>query len=94
MRDLAERSLQRLEPELQRTLRFLKRQAKELVPSRLLLIGGGALLPQVDVRLSDRLQTPTTIWRLPGGRKAEGHSDPMQAVFASAIALSTLGAAS
>jgi hypothetical protein len=94
LRDLAERSVQRLEPELQRTLRFLKRQAKELVPSRLLLIGGGALLPQVDVRLSDRLQTPTTIWRLPGGRKAERHSDPMQAVFASAIALSTLGAAS
>jgi hypothetical protein len=91
LRDLADRSVQRLEPELQRTLRFLKRQGKELVPSRMLLVGGGALLPEIDARLSDMAQTPTEVWRLPGGRKSEGHPDLMQAVFASAIALSTLG---
>ena len=94
LRDLAERCVQRLEPELQRTLRFLRRQSKELVPSRLIVLGGGALLPEIDARLSDALQIPTAIWRLPGGRKGEGQSDLMQAVFASAIALSTLGAKS
>jgi hypothetical protein len=91
LRDLAERSVQRLEPELQRTLRFLKRQGKELVPVRMVLIGGGALLPAIDARLSDAFQIPTTIWRLPGGRKVERQPDLMQAVFASAIAVSTLG---
>jgi hypothetical protein len=94
LRDLADRCVQRLEPELQRTLRFLRRQGKELVPGRLLLIGGGALLPNGDERLSEVLQTPTAIWRLPGGRKDEGRADLMQAVFASAIAVSTLGASS
>jgi hypothetical protein len=94
LRDLADRSLQRLEPELQRTLRFLKRQGQDLVPSRLLLIGGGALLPNVAERLAEALQTPTSIWRLPGGRTPEGRPDVMQAVFASAIAVSTLGAGS
>lgn len=94
LRDLADRCLQRLEPELQRTVRFLKRQGQDLVPSRLLLIGGGALLPNVAERLSDVAQTPTAVWRLPGGRTSEGRPDLMQAVFASAIAVSTLGAGS
>ena len=94
LRELGDRCSQRMEPELQRTLRFLKRQGKELVPARLLLIGGGALLPHVDVRLSEVAQMPTAIWRLPGGRKSETQPDLMQAVFASAISLSTLGASS
>jgi hypothetical protein len=91
LQELADRSLQRLEPELQRTLRFLKRQGKELVPLRLLLIGGGALLPAIEGRLSEAVETPTAVWRLPGGRKNEAQPDPMRAVFASAIALSTSG---
>src|SRR5690606_2831192 len=48
--DLADRCLQRLDPELQRTLRLLRRQAQELVPGRLIVIGGGALLPKVAER--------------------------------------------
>lgn len=94
LRDLADRCLQRLEPELQRTLRFLRRQGKELVPGRIILIGGGALLPNVADRLSDVTQMPAMIWRLRGGRKDDGRPDLMQAVFASAIAASTLGASS
>lgn len=94
LRDLADRSLQRVEAELQRTLRFLQRQGKEVVPTRLCLVGGGALLPDVAERLSDLARIPTRIWRLPGGRKTEEQTDGMQAVFASAIAASTLGAAS
>jgi Tfp pilus assembly PilM family ATPase len=92
LRDLSDRCLQRLEGELQRTLRFLRRQGNELVPGRLLLIGGGAMLPRVDERLSEIAQTPTALWRLHGGRNDRERGDPMQAVFASAIALSTLGA--
>jgi len=91
LRDLGDRCLQRLDPELQRTMRFLRRQGKELVPGRILLIGGGALLPGIDERLSEVVQIPTSIWRLPG-RTDEARLDRMQAVFASAISVSTLGA--
>jgi hypothetical protein len=94
LRELGDRCVQRLEPELQRTLRFLKRQGRELVPSRLILVGGGALLPRVEERLSDVAQMATVRWRLPGGRKEEARVDLMQAVFASAISASTLGAES
>jgi len=94
LRDLTDRALQRMEPELQRTLRFLKRQGNELVPGRLVLIGGGALLPQIAERLTEAAEMPATIWRLRSGRQDEPASDPMQAVFASAIAASTLGATS
>ncbi|HVJ87920.1 MAG TPA: hypothetical protein VM452_19815 [Caulifigura sp.] len=91
LRELTDRSLRRLEPELQRTLRFLKRQGKDLVPARLLVIGGGALLPNVAERLTETAETPTAVWQMNGGRREVADADRMQAVFASAIALSTLG---
>jgi hypothetical protein len=91
LRDLADRSLQRMDAELQRTLRFLQRQGKDVVPNRLIVIGGGALLPSVAERLTELAHRPTSVWRLPGGRRKED-SNAIQALFACAIAASTLGA--
>jgi Tfp pilus assembly PilM family ATPase len=94
LNELTERSVQLLQPELERTMRFVRRQGKDLVPQRLWLVGGGALLPGAIERLSQIAQIPAHLWHLPRARETDAGAMPIEAVFATAIATSTLGAVS
>jgi Tfp pilus assembly PilM family ATPase len=82
--ELAKPSFERLQQELHKTLGYLRQQSADLVPERVWLFGGGALVPDVEQRLTDRTGLETRIWHLPGNDRP----DPWQAVFGAACALS------
>jgi Tfp pilus assembly PilM family ATPase len=91
--------------EIDKTLSFLRQQYKELVPERIWLFGGGALIPNAAAWIAQTCGIETKAWRLPdvaasfqlasqkeSGRQA-GSLSPrdIHAVLGPAIALSALG---
>jgi hypothetical protein len=82
-----------LQQELKKTLDYLKQEYPKVLPERLWLFGGGALIPGIVDRLKEISGLETRLWHLPASEPAM-ESDPWQAVFGAAATLSMLGAPS
>jgi hypothetical protein len=92
LREISAAAARSLADEVARTLTYLRRQASNLIPETIWLMGGGALLPDVAPQLTTMLDRPVRLWQL-NTRPSSGRTDvdPIQAVFAPAIAASSLG---
>jgi Tfp pilus assembly PilM family ATPase len=92
LREISTAAARSLCEELARTLTYLRRQAASLTPDTIWLMGGGALLPDIAPQLTTLLDRPVRLWQL-GASSASGptNSEPIQAIFAPAIAASSLG---
>jgi Tfp pilus assembly PilM family ATPase len=73
--------------EVKRTLDFLDLQFRSIVPKKLILLGGGAMVPALPTALADETQLPTRLWSLPS---AMNEPQPDEAFFGVAAALSSL----
>jgi len=73
--------------EVKRTLDFLDLQFRSIVPKKLILLGGGALVHALPAALADETQLPTRLWSLAAADKAP---QPDEALFGVAAALSSL----
>jgi Tfp pilus assembly PilM family ATPase len=73
--------------EVKRTLDFLDLQFRAIVPKKLILLGGGAMVPALPVAIADETQLPTRLWSLAA---ANEESRPDEALFGVAAALSSL----
>jgi Tfp pilus assembly PilM family ATPase len=82
-----------LQQELKKTLDYLKQEYPKVLPERLWLFGGGALIPGITERLREMSGLDTRLWHLPTSNPAT-ETDPWQAVFGAAATLSILGAPS
>jgi Tfp pilus assembly PilM family ATPase len=58
--------------EIDKTLSFLRQQYKELVPTRIWLFGGGALIPNAAAWIAQTCGIETNAWRLPPARSRTG----------------------
>ena len=74
--------------EVERTIGFLRQQRRGLVPTKLVLFGGGGALKNIAPYLAERLELPTEPWTL-NGRGTTETSVPVQ-LLGPAIALSSL----
>ncbi len=74
--------------ELKRTFDFLDLQFRSITPKKLILVGGGALLPALPSTLAEETGLPTRLWSMPpeNGQAAR----PEEAMFGVAAALSSL----
>jgi type IV pilus assembly protein PilM len=92
LREISAAAARTLCEELARTLTYLRRQAASLTPDTIWLMGGGALLPDIVPQLNSLLDRPVRLWQL-GATSASGNAnpEPIQAIFAPAIAASSLG---
>jgi Tfp pilus assembly PilM family ATPase len=73
--------------EVKRTLDFLDLQFRSIVPKKLILLGGGAMIPALPAALADETLLPTRLWSLAA---ADRQSQPEEALFGVAAALSSL----
>ncbi len=90
--DLSAKTFERLTVEIDKTLQFLSSHRPELVPSELILLGGGATIRNAEAKLALDLRLPVSRWQLPL-RPAVGTSLDRRSIelFAHAAALSDLG---
>jgi len=73
--------------EVKRTLDFLDLQFRSIVPKKLILLGGGALVPSLPNALAEETGLPARLWSLAASDAA---GQPEQALFGVAAALSSL----
>lgn len=77
--------------EIRRTLRFFEVQRRHLRPSSIVLMGGGASVRNIGPNLSEKLELPVNIWRMPAeADESDGMLGGSGSLFACAVALSTL----
>lgn len=74
--------------EVNRTIRFLENQQKALVPSKLVLFGGGATLKNVAPLLESKVRMPAEVWG--EDIEVQGPDQLPLAVISNAIAMSAL----
>jgi Tfp pilus assembly PilM family ATPase len=86
LRDLAALPLRRLQNELARTLDFARRQADGGEVKRIMLLGGGALLPGMSSLLESWADLEFRLWSMPLDPLSESYSDSLP-MLAQAIAL-------
>jgi Tfp pilus assembly PilM family ATPase len=81
--------------QLDRTLAYFHAQRRTLVPTKIVLTGGGAAICNVDRFLGQRLELPVATWQLPSTSEAndEDHDTGTSPLFASAVGLSILSLA-
>jgi type IV pilus assembly protein PilM len=73
--------------EVKRTLDFLDLQFRSIVPKKLILLGGGALIPALPNVLTEETGLPTRLWSL---STDDFQQRPEEALFGVAAALSSL----
>jgi Tfp pilus assembly PilM family ATPase len=74
--------------ELERTIGFLRQQRRALVPTKLVLFGGGAAVNNIAPYLADRLDLPADTWTIHG--RAHTETRIPVPLLGPAVALSTL----
>lgn len=74
--------------EVQRTLLYLEQQYSRLVPRRLVLFGGGAVIRHLSEHLAAKIEMPTTTWSLQPPDRSD--RDPDDALYGVAAGLSLL----
>lgn len=80
--------VEQLVEELRRTLQFIGQQSPQMMPQRLWLFGGGALIRNLPEYLAARLEMPTSRWSLaPPGCPAPENADALYGVAAGLSAL-------
>jgi Tfp pilus assembly PilM family ATPase len=79
--------LNQVASEVKRTLDFLDLQFCSIVPKKLILLGGGAIIPALPNILAEETDLPTRLWALP---TADSPSPTEEALFGVAAALSSL----
>ena len=72
--------------EVKRTIEFINLQFRSIAPQRLVVAGGGALVPGLPEVLAAETGLKVRLWSL----ASEGNSRPDEALYAVAAALSSL----
>lgn len=89
--DVATPPLTAIVHELNRTLSFLKSQRRGLVPNRVWLFGGGAIIKNITGFLAPRIGVPVDVWRLANaGIQKQADIEYPSGILAHAIAASSL----
>jgi Tfp pilus assembly PilM family ATPase len=87
----AETPIQELLGQVGRTLEFMSAQRRQLRPSAIWLLGGGASMRNVGPVLEQVVQLPVHVWQMAADdRPLSCASGSRAAVFAEAVALSAL----
>ena len=89
LHDLAAQPLRRLQNELARTLDFAKRQADFAELKRIVLFGGGAMLPGMVSTLEHWADIDFRLWTVPLDELSETHVDSLP-LLAQAMALAEI----
>ena len=87
--DLARPYLIKLTEELQRSWNYLRQQPDSNL-QRLVLTGGGAMLPFATESLANALPFPVDVWRLESNDVIDSSSESLSPLYASAMALARL----
>jgi Tfp pilus assembly PilM family ATPase len=89
--ELTSNPLEEFCDELRRTISFLQTQSPDLAAGRMILMGDGAGLRNVELHLQGRLGMSVSPWQIPAaddGNRQPHHQSPQ--IFAAAAALSAL----
>jgi type IV pilus assembly protein PilM len=74
--------------EVKRTLDFIDLQFRSIVPKKLIVLGGGAVVPALPAAIAEETGVPTRLWALPSSGDQPARAD--EALFGVAAALSSL----
>lgn len=90
--DAVSSNLRELIEEIQRTLAYLRSQRSHWYPHQIVLFGGGAMIKNVEVLITERTGIQTEPWQMQADGVATNVDEhfPALPLLASAIALSTL----
>jgi Tfp pilus assembly PilM family ATPase len=89
--DAVEETVRQLVDEIQRTLRFFESQRRQLRPSSVWLMGGGASMRNIAPHLCKLLEMPVHVWNVPRDPQGDfASADNQTTLFGNALALSTL----
>lgn len=89
--EAASSTLRTLTDQVQRTLQYIHSQRRHLSPTAVWLMGGGATMRNIGPNLSQALEMPVNIWRVPtDSPQLACASGDRVALFGPAVALSAL----